>query len=137
MVKLKQPTMILYRGIFAQPIRLIPFIKTKEITVPMRTMKQVLEETIDFLNNNNFEYLFGFRDIQLPLPTSAKEIHYEVYITRTKRESNKRELLFSWRYSCHPDKRAEHSEKMCERMVFDLLGGLLYHHDPTYQPPKY
>ena len=103
----------------------------------MRTMKQVLEETIDFLNKNNFEYSFEFNDIQLPLPISAEEIHYEVFITRTSRNSNKRQLLFSWPYSCKPDGRTKYCERMCDQMVFQLLGGYMYHHDPDYKAPRY
>lgn len=110
---------------------------TKEPTALMRNMKQVLEETIDYLNSFSFDYLFQVNDVQLPLPASAEEIHYEIYITRNNRETDKRELLISWPYSCRPEKRAEHCEKMCELMVFDLLSSFLYHHDPTYQPPRH
>lgn len=100
-------------------------------------MKQVLEETIDYLNKNNFEYFFEFNDIHLPLPASGVETHHEMLITRTKRQSNKRQRLVSFTYSCHPEEAAELSEIYCNRIVFDLLGSSLYHSDPDYKPPRY
>jgi hypothetical protein len=81
---------------------LLKIIKTKENTALMRTMKQVLEGTIDHLNSYSPEYFFEFNDIQLPLPASAEEAHYELCITRTGRENGKRERLvhftYSWRF---------------------------------------
>lgn len=103
----------------------------------MKTKKQVLEETIEHLNKCNAKYLFEFNDLQLPLPDSAEETHYELYITRTGRENNKRERLIHWTCSCPPDKAAEYIESKCKQLVFDLLSGFLYHHDPNYRPPVY
>lgn len=102
----------------------------------MRTMKQVMADAIDYLNNISLEYLFQVNDLKLPLPGPNEEMMHELYFTKTHKECGKRQRLFTYSYTCCPEEEVEMKELTYERIVLELIAYKLYHYDPDYREPR-